>query len=175
MADSKISALSAITSLSVADQLAVAHSGASNSIRADHMPGFQLDYVQITAAVTVTATSDGNSNGTAIIDGNAVTYDGSTRIKIEFYCPWLSLSAGGQDTIINLYDGTTDLGRMGLLVTAASGTLATMYAARFLTPSAASHTYHIRGWITGGSSATIEAAAGGASTYMPAWYRITVA
>ncbi len=176
MADSKISALSAITSLAVADQLAVARAGASNSIRGDHMPGFELDYVQITGNVTITSTADGSSGGTAVIDGNSVTYDGSTRIKIEAFFPVLEfLNCVGR---INLYDGTTDLGRlivMGTSVTTETLDLAA-YGARFLTPSNAAHTYHIRGWKSASGGTFIAGAgAGGSGTNMPAWYRITVA
>ena len=54
--------------------------------------GTELDYVQITGNVTVTATADGNSGGTAVIDGNAVTYDGATRVCIEFYSPQIEVS-----------------------------------------------------------------------------------
>ncbi len=174
MADSKISALAAITSLAAADQLAVAHSAASKSIRADHMPGFELDYVEKTTGTTITATADGNSGGTAVIDGNAVTYDGSTRIKIEFYAISLEISAPNA-LFVNLYDGTTDLGRMLVMSIPGTGTVdASAYGARFLTPSNAAHTYHIRAWKTAGT-AVVVAGAGGASTNMPAWYRITVA
>ncbi len=178
MADAKISALSAITSLAAADQFAVANSGASNSLRADHLPGFTLDYVEITAAVTVTATTDGNSQGTAIIDGNSVSYDGSTIVKIEFYAPYISYNVSNNAILINLYDGTNDLGRLVNMSQITGSNAQTMgaYGVRFLTPSNASHTYHIRGWKTSASgSASVGAAAGGASSYVPAFMRITVA
>ncbi len=175
MADSKISALSAITALAAADQLAVAHSGASNSIRADHMPGFELDYVEKTSNTTVTATADGNSTGTAIIDGNAITFDGSTRVKIEFWTYALEINEPNVGHV-NLFDGTNDLGRL-LLAGVGAGTANidfSAYGVRFLTPSAASHTFHIRGWKSAGTF-TVYGGAGGASTIVPAWYRVTVA
>ncbi len=172
MADSKISALSAITSLAAADQLAVAHSGASNSIRADHMPGFELDYVQITSGVNITATTDATAN--SVIDGNAVSFDGSTRIKIEFWTLSATAAASGELVVV-LYDGSTDLGRLAELQSAGSSAHDTaLYGVRFLTPSNASHTFHIKAWTTTGTS-IINAGAGGAGVNFPAWYRITVA
>jgi hypothetical protein len=143
-------------------------------------PGYEFDYVQITSPVTVTATTDGNNQGTAVIDGNAVTYDGSTRIKIEFSAPYMAATGGGANNyLLNVYDGTTDLGRIyNLELSWGSGTqeASPIYGALFLTPTNAAHTYHIRGWKSvGGGSPTMSvgAGAGGASAYVPAWYRIT--
>jgi hypothetical protein len=145
--------------------------------------GGEVDYVEITSPVTVTATTDGNGNGTAVIDGNAITYNGSTRVKIEFYAPYAQYNVNGQNILANLYDGTTDLGRLANQTTSVSGVgppttvlAVNMYGARLLTPSATAHTYHIRAWKTSASgTASIGAGAGGASAYMPAWYRITYA
>ncbi len=180
MADSKISALAAVTSLAAADQLAAAVSGASKSIRADHMPGFQLDYVEITSNVVLSATTDGNSQGTAVIDGNSVTYDGSTVIVIEFYVArfGVNVATNTHSGYINLYDGTTDLGRIAQYLPGTTGLTCSIpiLARRKLTPSAAAHTYHIRGWKdASGDTVTVVAGAGGASTVMPAYMRITVA
>jgi hypothetical protein len=140
----------------------------------------QLDYVEITAAVTITSTTDGASGGTAVIDGNAITYDGNLRIRVEFYAPYaLQEQNVDSNLIANLYDGTADLGRLCNMDTVNSGTVPNVtpfYGVRFLTPSAGSHTYHIRGWKTNsGSTSSIGAGAGGSAAYMPAFMRITVA
>lgn len=135
--------------------------------------GTELDYVELTSNVTVSSTADGASGGTAIIDGNAVSYDGSTRIMVEF--GFAVTVPNGAELVVNLYDGTTDLGRMAFFSNQGSTSAdSTLYARRFLTPSNASHTYHIRGWrVT--SNCTVLAGAGGSATRMPAWYRITKA
>lgn len=136
----------------------------------------QFDYVEITSPVTVTATADGNSGGTAVINGNSVTYDGSTRILVEFYAPYLLYNVSGQNILVNLYDGTTDLGRICNLGISAGSFTMSLTGQRFLTPSAAAHTYNIRGWKTSGSGlAQVGAGAGGASAYVPAFMRITSA
>jgi len=153
----------------------VADSTQSLGVGYAYPPGYEFDYVEMTSNVTVTATTDGNSNGTALIDGNAVTYDGSTRIKIECWFHALEINEPNVGRI-NLYDGTTDLGRM-ILTGIGAGTATTdftLYGVRFLTPPSGSHTYHIRGWKTAGTF-TVYGGAGGASTILPAWYRITKA
>ncbi len=134
-------------------------------------PGFELDYVQITSAVTVTA-----GNTSTCITGNAVTYDGSTRVKIEVYTPDLQVVQSSGEAQVSLFDGSTDLGRLCEAYSGSGGEQDwTAYGARFLTPSAASHTYLIKLKNAGSGNVTFSAGAGGAGTIMPAWYRITVA
>ena len=138
----------------------------------------EYDYVEVTGTSTITATADGNSGGTAVIYGNAVTYDGSTRVKIEFYAPYLQYNVAGQSILVNLYDGTTDLGRLCNMgpPSATATDLAPAKGERYLTPSAGSHTYHIRAWKSSASgTAIVGGGAGGASAYMPAFMRITKA
>jgi len=175
MTDLKISQLTDGTPLAAGDQIPVNRSGANKRVTWADPPGTLYDYVEKTSNTTITATTDGNSNGTAIIDGNAVTYDGSTLVKIEFWTYAMEVNEPNVGHV-NLYDGTTDLGRL-LLAGVGAGTANvdfSMYGVRFLTPSAASHTYHIRGWKSGGTF-TVYGGAGGASTIVPAWYRITKA
>lgn len=143
-------------------------------------PGHEFDYVEITASVTVTATADGNGGGTAVIDGNAVTYDGSTRICIEFFSPGANLTPGAAARVLytNLYDGTNDLGRLSETDGPVSAVISRspIFWRRFLTPSAAAHTYHVRAWKdSAGDTDSILAGAGGASAIAPAYYRITLA
>jgi len=137
--------------------------------------GVQLDYVQITSNVSITATTDATAQ--AVITGNAVTYSGSQRIKIEFECVGFQVPITGE-IILNLYDGAADQGR--LIVGSNPGTAGTNqdisggYAAQFVTPTAGAHTYSIRAWKIVGTP-LVYAGAGGAATILPAWYRITTA
>jgi len=135
--------------------------------------GTELDYVQITAGVNVTATSDATAN--TIITGNAVTYSGTQRIKIEFWSQDVTVPSGNAVTVV-LYDGATDLGRFG---TSANHTGTSndqvFYSASFFTPSAGAHTFTIRAWIFAAGTGVIGAGAGGAGVNLPAWYRITTA
>jgi hypothetical protein len=121
------------------------------------------DYVEVTSNLTVTPTSD--ATAAAFITGNAVAYDGSTRVKIEFQMLKAETTV---NLICNLYDGSTDLGR--ITNTGVSG--GPVYGVRYLTPSAATHTYSIRVWKSSGTS-TAYAGAGGVGTALPAFMRIT--
>lgn len=139
-------------------------------------PGYEYDYVERTSNLTVTATSDAAAQD--LIVGNAVTYDGSTRVKIEAFVVAASITPN-QNVVLNLYDGSTDLGRLCNIGpptgTGASGSMVMMMKGeRFLTPSAGAHTYKVRAWKTGGT-AVVAADTGGAGLYLPAWYRITKA
>lgn len=104
----------------------------------------ELDYVQITAPVTISATSAATAG--AVLTGNAVTYDGSTTVMIHVFASRARTAAGsGSGIFCELYDGSTRVDRMGWLqqdnVTAVTWSL--FYR---LTPSAGSHTFSARCW-----------------------------
>lgn len=132
-------------------------------------PGvLELDYVERTTNLTVTATTPAGAN--TFITGNAVVYDGSTRICVEVFAPAVGAT---QFCDLQLWDGATDLGAIGEVAgTSDSGTI---LGRRFLTPSAASHTYTIKAY-RGATGATVYAGSGGTSgEYLPAYLRITTA
>lgn len=131
----------------------------------------ELAYAEITASVTLASTTE--ATPTNVISAGAVTFDGSTRVCIEFYCVLLVGGTAGS-SFVNLWDDTTtDLGRLGQGTVAGGGT--PCLVRRFLTPSAAVHTYRVRGWTGTTGNGAVNAGAGGAATYMPAYIRITVA
>lgn len=134
---------------------------------ADYPPGYQFDYVQITSNATSTATTD--ATATATITGSSVTYDGSTTIMIEGIAPAWYLSAGGSPTM-NLYDGSTDLGRIAYMTSFGAGYGSVFIARRKITPSAGAHVYSLRLWVPSGTG-TLVAGAGGTATYLPAFLR----
>lgn len=135
--------------------------------------GTELDYAERTSDLTVTATSDATAD--TVVSGNAVTYDGSTRICIEVYVSACEISTN-QGVLLNIYDGSTDLGRVCNVAPKAStgSAVNAAYGRLFLTPSSGSHTFHLKAWKTAGT-ATLYASAGGAASYLPAFIRITEA
>ena len=135
----------------------------------------EFDYVQITSPASVTSPASSDATATAVITGSAVAYDGSTRVKIEYVCPFLEAPAAlNASLVVNLYDGSTDLGRLGLVTTpAAQQFRAPGKGERFLTPSAATHTYSIRAWVTSGTGTFGAGAGGTGGAYLPAFIRIT--
>jgi hypothetical protein len=136
------------------------------------IPGAELDYVQITSNVTVTATTSATAQ--SVIDGNPILFDGVLRIKIEFFSYSVGDTGAAQNLLITLWDGSTELGAIAQFDPTAAGQAIPVYAAILLTPAAGSHTYHIKAWKASGSP-VIRANNGATGNGYPAWYRITVA
>lgn len=181
MADTKISALTAATTLADTDELVLASAGASKKITGANLkasiPGTgggvtELSYVEFSSAVSITATAEGSAN--TVVTAAALTVSGSTRICVEFYCANVQLppSATGQ-VIICLYEGGSSIGRLAQLLNVAAATGGpSVFARRYWTPSAGTYTWSVRAWEFGGT-ATIAAGAGGSGNQFPGYIRIT--
>ena len=134
--------------------------------------GAELDYVQFTSPVTISATTEGTA--TTSSPAPAVAYDGSTTILIHFYCPYITPgSTAGASVIVQVNEGSTVLGYVSstLVPSAAQMNIPENGFLR-LTPSNASHTYSIRAF-RGTANGTVGAGAGGAGAYQPGFIRIT--
>lgn len=138
----------------------------------------ELDYVEYTSgSINVTATAAGSA--TTIITGNAVSYDGSTAVIIEFYCPdanWGGSGNAGDLFQLYLYDGSSEIGWAGILANQVAATAArqAFYGSVRLTPSNASHTYSWRGTVTAGARPiALSGGAGGSGARWPMYIRIT--
>ncbi len=141
------------------NDIAIAATGASG--------GGVLDAVTRNTDLVVTSTTAATAQDWIV--GNSVAYDGSTRIHIEGFCPFTNATAANE-IAINLWDGTTDLGKIGNFD---SPTQVTVLA--ILTPSNASHTYKLKAWKGSGSGKQLSAGASSASgVLLDAWLRITV-
>ena len=128
--------------------------------------GTELDYVPQATDLTVTATSAATAQ--TFLIGNAITYDGATRVKLEFWSPNVS-NVAGNVIILELFDGVTDLGRLGQ-----SAGNAPYYGVVFLTPSAAAHTYTVTAHTSSTTgSPTVDATPGGTGVVVPAFCRFT--
>jgi hypothetical protein len=131
----------------------------------------ELAYVERTTSQTVTGSE---ISPTDIVSSGAVTY-AAARILIEFYSPAVTVGSGSSSCIVTLWDGASNLGWFALSgQTSASQVSAAMYAKRYLTPSAGSHTYKVRAW-PGVGTALIDAGAWGSGTYPPMFIRVSLA
>jgi len=140
----------------------------------DYPPGYEFDYAQVTSPVSVTATAEASAN--TLVTGNAVTYDGSTAVIIEFFCDVVDgANTANAFTQTWLYDGSSSI---GYLSSVRQPTTAELYVPvlvrRRLTPSAAAHTYSIRATTSTGT-ASYDAGAGGSGAGAPMYIRITKA
>lgn len=135
-------------------------------------PGHQFDYAQVASGTNLTNTSAATAH--TLITGASVAYDGATEILIEAYAYAVQTPASlAGASRITLWEDGTDLGRLGDFVTPAAAAMqAPLRAAMKRTPSAASHTYSIRGYVDTGTG-IFRAGAGGAGAATPAFMRIT--
>ena len=143
-------------------------------ILGSNLAGQEIDYVAYSVGtVTISATTEATAN--TIVTGSAVTYDGSTPVWIEFWAGRCVPNGGAADFMIFwLYDGSSSIGNMGLLQTPAANSLAAPVHLRVrLTPSAASHTYSIRGSLGSTGNGFVYNDVGGAGKMYPCFIRIT--
>lgn len=136
--------------------------------------GYEYDYVQITSNVSITATSEATAN--TCITGSAVTYDGSTTVYVEVFCPALAPDPTATRSLtVWLYDGSSSIGAFANVYSQHNNSNTyPLHGFRKLTPSAASHTYSIRCSVSAGTG-TFSANTGGTGVYIPAFLRITKA
>lgn len=135
---------------------------------ASSIAGYELDYVEITGNVSVTATTEGTAN--TVVTGSAVSYNGSTIVMIEGYIA-LANPSGSSSMVFVLTDGGSAIGEFAT-INVSTGIYMPLYFRRRLTPSNASHTYAIKAY-TGAGTATVYAGSGGAAGKMPSFIRIT--
>lgn len=128
---------------------------------------YQLDYVPATSDLSVTATSSGTAQ--TVIAGNSVTYDGSTRVRIEFWTPLIANGTNGV-VVVELYRDSTLLGRIAQADgTNTGGSVSiSQYGAAYDTPSAGSHTYTVKAW-----RVTANGTVYGTSLGLPAFLRVS--
>ena len=133
--------------------------------------GAELLYSQITANVSVTATTAASAQ-TLINPGN-INYDG-TPIMIEFNGPGMTPPnvANGQ-LAVSLWDANTDMGSMAMVYApSALSFQVPVYQVRRITPTPGLHNYNLRAWISPSGTGTVVAGPG-TTTYAPAFLRVT--
>lgn len=133
--------------------------------------GAELDYATRTSDLTVTAGSEAAAN--TVITGASISFDGSTRVQIEFWCPFASSGSGV--LVVVIVEDSTVIGTIVQLYGSGTVIYAPLYGSMLRTPLAGSHTYYVKAWRTG-SDGTIAGGAGGSgTTSSPAVMRVTVA
>lgn len=114
----------------------------------------EVNYTAFTGDVSITATTVGTAQD--IVSSGAIVYEAVPHL-IEFYCPAFAFAAANCFVIIK--DGSTVIGTMAR--TGTSGVTYPLYAAYRVTPTAASHTYKVAGWLSGAGTAVFNAGTGG--------------
>jgi hypothetical protein len=155
--------------------------GLSGSAAADVNPVIsnELDYVEVTAPVTILPANT-FSNQVNIVSSHPLSFDGSTRIRVEVFTPTFD-NDHSNNFILELWDNTTDLGRLGQLNTdpTPNDIGVPLYLVRYLTPTTGTHTFSMKGWTaTAAGFETFTAGTGGLGgggnpNYLPGWMRIS--
>ena len=127
--------------------------------------------VTVTAPVTVSATS--GPTATTVATSPAVTCDGSP-LWIEYTSPHVQApNVAGGTIFVSMWDGSTDLGLVAAIYTPGNNIGVPVFLRRKLSPSAGSHTFTVRAYVSPSGSGTVQGGAGGAApTYLPATLRI---
>ena len=136
--------------------------------------GGELDRVEVTGSTSITATTEATAN--TVVTATGVAFDGATDVDIEAFFPFIEPAASvGAFIVVVLYDGASSIGLLGIARTpAANSHRGTFFGARRLTPSAATHTYSIRAYVSTGTG-SVFAGTGGSGNYMPGYIRIVPA
>jgi len=121
----------------------------------------RIDYAEQITDVTVNTTTEGTA--VSVVSLTSKTYEASVT-RFEFYAPSLDTNAATMH--ITLFDGSTAVG--DLFQGAGSGNADTVGClTRYLTPTAAAHTYNVKAWISSGSGLIHAGAGGTGGTRMP--------
>lgn len=142
-----------------------AASGETTGVKWSYPPGYQFDYVEFTSTVSPTATTEGTAN--VIVTSSSITYDGSTEVMIEFFCPDITPATTYASTILRDDTAAASIGIIGFQTARCSG-----HFFRKLTPASGARVYSIRGFVDASNSA-YNVGAGGAGNRMPGFIRIT--
>lgn len=134
--------------------------------------GGELGYAQITSPVSVTAGTE--SAGQTIVTAPPLALDGATAILVQFYSAQCSSPASAGHLVLTLWDGGTSLGTIGQIAPVGTAFVAIpVTVVRRLTPSAASHTYAIKAWLSQPGTGSVSAGVGGPGNHPPAFLRIS--
>lgn len=168
MADSKISALTAATSLVSTDELVIASSGASKKLKSSLVPGFELAYAEFTAEVAVTT-------ATTIVTAPAFTADGVTPIRVEFMVCTFAGNTVGDTMTVHLYEDGASIGNIAAvyIVATAFGISGFIHAVSDdMVPASGSRTYSIRATRSGANAMSVYGGAGGSGNRRPGFIKV---
>jgi hypothetical protein len=131
----------------------------------------EVAYAEFTTNISVTQTT--LATAPVVVSSGAIVYENVPHL-IHFHCTRVDPPASATATIkIVLADGATGLGWMGNLVAATASTEGNpldLFAR--VVPTAASHTYQIKAYVSTGTG-ILRAAAAAADDYRPGFIRIT--
>lgn len=133
------------------------------------IPGAELSYIEFTAPVSVTATTEAAAG--ILVTADNLTFDGLTAVEVEFYTPKVTSGTDGGEVHVTLFDNGAAVGELGDWSRGTGNMSTSLTCKRRTTPSAGAHQFSIRAW-RATANCTITAGAGGAGNYMPGFIRV---
>jgi hypothetical protein len=132
-----------------------------------------LAYAERTTGLAVSAAQT-EASPVTVVNGTAVTYDGSTTVEVTFFAPAVAPAAATAAAIqFWLYQDGVSQGRLGYVQTPSAGNvIQPVQVTRRLTPSAGSHTHAI-GAAAVTADGNLYCGTGGTGQYVPAFIRVT--
>ena len=143
-----------------------------HDVSSGYRTGDVLDYVERTSNLTASTEADW-------ITGNSILLSGNMAILLQAFCAYADVpQAGG--IILRFYDGASALNRDADFRLSSTGVglqTTPIFPLLRITPSAGFHTFKVTAALAGTGTAVLNAgaASGGASTYAPAWLKVSVA
>lgn len=131
--------------------------------------GYEYAYAQGTAAVNVTATSEGTSN--LILDSGTRNYDGSP-VYIEFNCHVTATNPASAQVIFTLWDLSASTGLFAMVYASGANLNVAVHVRRRLTPTPGSHNYRIGAYCAQGTGSLVYGGPGGAGQWLPMYVRL---
>ena len=135
--------------------------------------GFSVvDYAEFTSNVSITATTEGTAQ--SVVSGAGFTADGTSHYLVEFFSPSShpDTGAAGRSLVFVMLDGATVIGQSSVTTPASSTDNVPINFRRRLVPSAASHTFAVKAFVSAGTG-VIGASTGGAGNALPGFIMVT--
>lgn len=137
-------------------------------------PGAEIGYTQITADVNLTDLAE--NTATALISPGALTFDGAP-VMVEFFAEEIISPTGvSAFLVLTLFEGATEITRLAVFDSLSATVIppAPGIGRYRFTPSAASHTYKLCGFVSSTAGTPhIRAGSGGTGGNAPAYLRFT--
>jgi hypothetical protein len=131
-----------------------------------------ITYVEFTADVTINTTVE--SSAVTIVTAAAFTPNGTDSFMIEFFCPQYQPGTSASEYMAaTLWDGSTDLGWIGVMLGGTGALFSAQVMRRKVTPTSAAHTYSIRGHNSAAGNGIVHAGAGTPGLLLPGYIRIS--
>lgn len=145
--------------------------GTGTAITPVFPPGYEYSYDTFTSVSGIVATTVGTA--ITIKTSASVAYDG-TAVWVEFFSPLVTNATDTGSVLLELFLDSTDEGVFGEITAGANGLGGPALLKARITPSAASHTFTVKAYVTS-STGVVNGGTFGVGQFVPGYIRVTKA